>query len=269
MKFGLSSYTYGWAVGVPGHDPAKPMDEHALLKEVCAHGFRLLQIGDNLPLENFDDSRLLALKEAADRNHIELEIGARGLTADRIQLYAGIARKLGAEFIRFVIDDPTSGYRPDIERIIEVLTESLASLRGLWLGLENHDRFAAAQFRHIVDKVAAENVGICLDTANSLGAGEGLETVVAALAPVTFNLHIKDFEAKRLPHMMGFTVTGCPAGTGLVDLPRLLEHLRPFGRCRSAILEQWTVPENDLASTIAKERDWAETSLAYLKPLFT
>ena len=65
MKLGLSSYTYGWAVGVRGHEPSKPMDEHALLDEVRAHGLKLLQIGDNLPLEDFDDSRLAALHHSA------------------------------------------------------------------------------------------------------------------------------------------------------------------------------------------------------------
>ena len=136
------------------------------------------------------------------------------------------------------------------------------------LGIENHDRFKAAELRRIIETVGSENVGICLDTANSLGAGEGLETVVAALAPVTFNLHIKDFQVKRLPHLMGFTVTGCPAGQGLLDVPWLLQRLGEFGKCRTAILEQWTIPEPEIEKTIAKENDWANASLEYLKPLF-
>jgi sugar phosphate isomerase/epimerase len=268
MILGLSSYTFGWAIGVHGHEPAEPADECDLLEEVRAHGLRVLQIGDNLPLETFNADRLAALRERAHAARVELEVGARGLTAERLDVYAGIARKAGAKLIRFVIDDSTWGYHPNIETVISVLRENVATLKGLLLGIENHDRFTAAEFRRLIDSVGAENVGICLDTANSIGAGEGLETVVAALAPVTFNLHIKDFQVKRLPHMMGFTVTGCPAGTGLVNVPRLLEELRAHGRCHSAVLEQWTVPEQTIEQTIATERAWAATSINYLKPFF-
>jgi sugar phosphate isomerase/epimerase len=268
MILGLSSYTYGWAVGVRGHEPARPMDELVLLEQVRAHELKLLQIGDNLPLETFVPDRLKALRESARGTGIELEVGARGLTARRLELYAEIARSLDAKLIRFVIDDTASGYHPDLPGIITTIRDSVSSLDGLFLAIENHDRFSAADFRRIVDRVGQPNVGICLDTANSLGAGEGLETVIAALAPVTFNLHIKDFQVKRLPHMMGFTVTGCPAGAGLIFLPRLLDELRRFSLCRSAVLEQWTVPDKTIDRTIVKERDWAAASLKYLKPFF-
>jgi len=253
---------------VRGHEPAKPANECDLVEEVRSHGLGLLQIGDNLPLETFNADRLNALRERAHAAQVELEIGARGLTPERLDLYAGIARKVGAKLIRFVIDDSTCGYHPNIETILAVVRENLLTLKGLLLGIENHDRFTAAEFRRLIDSVGAENVGICLDTANSLGAGEGLETIVAALAALTFNLHIKDFQVKRLPHMMGFTVTGCPAGAGLVNVPWLLEELRADGRCRSAVLEQWTVPEQTIEQTIAKERAWAATSINYLKPFF-
>jgi hypothetical protein len=268
MILGLSSYTYGWAVGVRGHEPANRFDEHDLLVQVRAHELKLLQIADNLPLETFVPERLRALREHAKAGGVQLEVGAGGLTTQRIELYAQIARSLGAKLIRFVIDDSAGGYHPELPIIITTIRDSLSSLDGLLLAIENHDRFTAADFRRIVDRVGEPNVGICLDTANSLGAGEGLETVVAALAPVTFNLHIKDFQVKRLAHMMGFTVTGCPAGAGMVYLPRLLEELRRFDRCRSAVLEQWTVPEDKLEQTIAKEREWAHSSIKYLKPYF-
>ncbi len=268
MKLGLSSYTYGWAVGVRGHEPAKRADEIDLLDQVHGHELGLLQIGDNLPLEGFSPSRLSALGACAQSHNVELEVGARGLTPERLELYAGIARKLGATLVRFVIDDSTCDYHPKIGAIISIVRENLTTLDGLRLGIENHDRFTAAELCHIIDSIGAPNVGICLDTANSLGAGEGLETVVAALAPLTFNLHIKDFQVKRLPHLMGFTVTGCPAGTGLVNIPHLLERFRTHSRCRSAILEQWTVPEDTIERTIAKEQAWADASINYLKPFF-
>jgi sugar phosphate isomerase/epimerase len=266
MKLGLSSYTYGWVVGVPGHEPKKPLDEHGLIEKVRAHGLKLLQIGDNLPLHTFSKGRLKELGIKAAEQGIDLEVGARRLTVENLETYAEIARTLKAKLIRFVIDD--RDYHPSAEEVIRILRESLSALGDIQLGIENHDRFKASEFREIVYEAGSDRVGICLDTANSLGAGEGLETVVAALGPVTLNLHIKDFQVKRLPHLMGFTVTGCPTGHGLVDVPFLLRRLGEFGKCRTAILEQWTVPENDIERTVCKEDEWAKASLEYLKPMF-
>ena len=96
--------------------------------------------------------------------------------------------------------------------------------------------------------------------ANSLGAGEGIDAVVASLAPFTVNLHIKDFRIERVPSMMGFTVTGRPAGSGFLDVPVLLSKLAPFGRCRTAMLELWTPPESRLEETLAKEAATGEIS---------
>ena len=82
------------------------------------------------------------------------------------------------------------------------------------LALENHDRFPAATLRGIIESAAIPHAGICLDTANSLGAGEGLSAVTETLAPLTVNLHVKDVRISRLPHMMGFVVEGRPLGAG-------------------------------------------------------
>ncbi len=82
------------------------------------------------------------------------------------------------------------------------------------------------------------------------------------------NLHIKDFGIQRLPHLMGFQIDGRPAGQGMLNVPWLLSKITPFGRCQTAILEQWVVPEQSLSDTIRKEATWAVASIGYLKPFF-
>jgi sugar phosphate isomerase/epimerase len=180
--------------------------------------------------------------------------------------YVSIARQVGARLIRFVIDDST--YHPAPDTVTGVLLEISSTLGDLTLGIENHDRFSAATLRDMIEKAGSENIGVCLDTANSLGAGEGIEAVAAVLAPLTINLHIKDFSIERVPHLMGFHVTGRPAGGGMLNLPALLEQLAQFNRCQTAVLELWTPPEPQMEQTIAKEAAWAGQSLQYLKPLF-
>ena len=267
MILGLSSYTFGWAVGVRGHPPAHPLDEHGLLDRCREHGVKLLQIGDNLPLHTFDDARLNRLDERAAREGVQLEVGARRLTFGNVEAYATIARRLGAKLIRFVIDD--ADYHPTPEAVSIVLRQCVPLLAGLELGIENHDRFPAATLREMIESAGSDRIGVCLDTANSLGAGEGLDTVLRELGPLTVNLHIKDFQIARVPHLMGFTMEGRPAGGGMLDVPAMLADLAPFPRCETAVLELWTPPEPDLERTVAKEESWAAQSLEYLKPLFT
>jgi sugar phosphate isomerase/epimerase len=266
LRLGLSSYTFGWAVGVRGHEPTRPLDETGLLDKCRQHGVTLLQIGDNLPLHTFDAKRIESLARRAAEDGVQLEVGARRLTVERVREYASLARRLDAKLIRFVIDD--ADYHPSPDAAIAVLREVAPELNGIILGIENHDRFPAATLRSMVEAAGSDRIGVCLDTANSLGAGEGLETVLGTLGPLAVNLHLKDFAIARVPHLMGFAIEGRPVGQGFLDVPRLLQQLESFPRCQTAVLELWTPPEPRLEDTIAKEAAWARESLEFLKPLF-
>src|SRR5690606_29669957 len=119
------------------------------------------------------------------------------------------------------------------------------------LAIENHDRFKAAEFAEMVYLSDSRHVGICLDSVNSMGAGEGLETVTDKLAPLTVNLHVKEFSVRRIYHQMGFIIEGCPLGQGMLPVRDLVHKVS--SRCHSAILEQWTPPEDSIEKTIVKE----------------
>ena len=119
------------------------------------------------------------------------------------------------------------------------------------------------QFLQIIEKAGSPYVGICLDCANSFGAGEGFKEVVNCLAPHVVNLHLKEISIKRKYHMMGFDIEGRPFGEGLMPLEWILSTLTP--ECRTAVLELWTPPEDTLEETIIKERNWAKQSIDYLR----
>jgi sugar phosphate isomerase/epimerase len=261
MEPGLSSFAFGWAVA---HGA---LDEQALLASARRHGVRVVQLGDNLPVHALTPERRGALRAAAEAAGIRLELGARGLTAALLRAYVELCGELGADFLRFVADQ--GGHEPSLDAMTAILREAAPALAaaGVTLGLENHDRFGARELRGVIEAVASPHVGICLDTANSLGAGEGLAEVAAVLAPLTVNLHVKDVAITRLPHQQGFTVEGRPLGGGRLPLRAALARVRAAGRCRSAIVELWVPPEPDLAATRAKEAAWAEQSLAALRTL--
>jgi 3-oxoisoapionate decarboxylase len=267
MKLGISSYTFGWAVGVKGFARSVSLNERDLLEIAARENVCVLQIGDNLPLHTIHHSTLADFAAAAKARNIQLEVGARRLVPERIAQYAEVARTVGARLIRFVIDD--ADYHPDPKSVTDILKDSTRLLDGLVLGIENHDRFEAKKLRHMIEATGDERIGICLDTANSLGAGEGIDAVAQTLAPLTVNIHIKDFWIERVPYLMGFNVTGRPAGAGMLNIPKLLETVAPHKKCDTAILELWTPPEARIEDTVEKEARWATESLKYLKPFFT
>jgi len=121
----------------------------------------------------------------------------------------------------------------------------------------------------VVGQLGRERVGICLDTVNSFGALEGPEVVVQNLGPLTLCLHVKDFTIRRVSHQMGFVVEGCAAGRGRLNVPWLLEALKPCPHPGNAILETWVTPGDSLDETIRRERAWAEEGVRYLRGLIS
>ena len=265
MKLGISSYTYTWAIGMPGIMPAYSMNYKGLIEKALELEVGLIQVADNLPLDRMNDAQLVDYYRAAMSRGIQLEAGARGMTESGLENYIRIAGLIKSPILRFVIDGPE--FAPDISTILGIIKNALPVLqeKNIILALENYERLKASDFAGIVEKIGSDHVGICLDSVNSLGAGEGLETVVEMLGPMTVNLHIKEFCIKRLDHKMGFLIEGLPAGEGMLNIPWLLEHMGE--RCQSAILEQWTPPEKKLTDTMVKEDEWAKKSIIFLKNL--
>ena len=265
MHLGIGSYTYGWAVGVPGHPPQCPMTAMDLLDRAAEFGLCLVQVADNLPLHALSTGDLDRFADQATRLGIRVEVGTRGIAPDHLRTYLGLAQRLGSPILRAVID--TANHRPPEDEIVGTLRALMPEFKraGVILAIENHDRFTARAFVRILKRIGSDHAGICLDTANSFGALEGPEVAVDMLGPWAVNLHVKDFTIYRASHRMGFTIEGRPAGQGRLDMPWLLERLDGFGRDPNAILEQWTPPEETLAATIAKERAWVAESIAYLR----
>jgi 3-oxoisoapionate decarboxylase len=263
MILGIGSYTFTWAVGVPGHIPAYPLNEQGLILKARELGVGLIQIADNLPLDKMDDKRIEELVAMAAVSGIILEAGSNRMTADRLEQYIGIAERIGSGILRFVIDG--EGYAPHLNEVVAIIKDAEPELkkRNIILALENHDRLLSREFAGIIERAGTNNAGICLDCANSLGAGEGIREVVETLAPYTVNLHLKEIMIQRKFHRMGFDVEGKPFGKGQLPLEWILSKLT--NACRTAIVELWTPPEENIEDTILKERSWAEQSIRYLR----
>jgi len=267
MKLGISTYTFTWAIGVPENMPKKPLTIFGLIDKAVKYKVDCVQIADNIPMHEFNDDYLLDLKRYADEKNIEIEVGTRGFTIENTLNYLRIAKIMGSPFLRMVID--AKDYHPDLE-MVKSLTKDLIPYfekENIILSIENHDRFKAAAFKEMMECVKTDYLAICLDSVNSMGAGEGFREVCDLLLPYTISLHLKDFTIQRVFHNMGIEILGTPAGNGLLDVPELLEKALKFKKCNSAILELWTPLKSTLEETIALEQAWADESIVYLKSI--
>jgi sugar phosphate isomerase/epimerase len=262
LRLSIGSYTYVWAVGVPGYPPPpRPLTADQLLDKAAELGVRVVQIADNLPLDRFTDAELDALRRRADGLGIALEVGTRGIRPDLLRRYLGIAQRLRSPILRTVTD--TADHEPSPDEVVDTLRSVMPDFEraGVCLAVENHDRFRAAVLAEIFERVGSRCVGLCLDTANSIGCVEHVDRLLAVLGRWVVNLHIKDYCVSRPPHHKGFVVEGRPAGRGQLDIPGLLAAVRATGRDPNAIVELWPPPE----VTVAGEDAWARESVSYLR----
>ncbi len=267
MRIGIGSYAYTWSIGVSGQEPAHPMSVHTFLDRAYDLGAECVQLADNFPLEKYSHSTLKKIKEHALRLEMPVEIGMRGVIPEQLGHFLRMAHFFQSPILRVILDAP--GFIPSVEEVCTIIRSHLSALRSLRvkLAIENHDRLTARAFRKIVMQTDPEWVGICLDSVNSFGCGECFAETSEILLPHTINLHVKDFQIRRVSHHMGFEVTGTPAGQGMLPIPSLLERLEKLGRCQSAILELWPAPEEDIAATVQKEDRWVRESMEYLRTL--
>jgi hypothetical protein len=272
MKLGIGSYTYTWACGVPGHLPARVLSPLDLCRRATELGVKVVQLCENVATVEGDHYEAMLY---ANAHGIEIELGVRGMAAETFLDLSPLMAMYDARFFRLVVD--VRGMEPTPEEVIRGLRLWLKHLCGppktygfrhkVSIALENHDRFSALTLVRIIEEVGPDRVGITLDTVNSFGALEGPEHVVKTLAPYVLSLHVKDFTIRRVPSQMGFVIEGCPAGEGRLDIPWLLNTIREAGRDPNAIIELWTPPADTLEKTIAREADWAERSVKYMRTL--
>lgn len=264
MRLGIGSYTYPWAVGVPGSRPDTPMGVLDLLHRAVELGVEVVQICDNLPMSA---AMVEQVANRAGELGLVIELGTRGIDPNHLQQQRAFAQRLGSPFLRVVMD--TSEHHPSPDEVVNTLVPLMPQFHaaGVSLAIENHDRFPARVLRSILDQIGSAHVGICLDTANSLGCLEDINTVLDALADRVLNIHVKDVVARRVESNLGFVIEGKPAGQGQVDIPSLLARFRGRSPTPSITLEQWVPPCDDLNQTIAREAEWARLGVNYLKGL--
>jgi sugar phosphate isomerase/epimerase len=269
LRLGIGSYTFGWASGayatceIEESRTIPILDAEALLDRARSLDVSLVQLCDRPALHELSRGRLDDIRRRARQLELQVEIGTTGMAPAHLKRYIEIAERLQARLLRTLITQPSSGLQMEKAQIEEILP--MLERSGVSLAIENHERYSCLDLARLVESFDARQVGICLDTVNSLGRGEGVQEVVDALMDRALCLQVKDFTAIRGASNMGFLITGAVAGQGRLDIPKQVSAYRSASPSGSVILEQWTPFEDSLERSIAVQEEWALEGLRYLK----
>ena len=270
-KVGISSFAYCFACGTnPVQKPLHYMSPVELIDEAVSIGAEVVQYGDNMPLEQYDDNYLYEIRRHAENAGLELEVGMRTATKERLIMYINIAYKVGAKVLRVVIDG--KDFEPEFEGICEILKSVIPELeeKEIILGIENHDRFSSRKFAEIIEQVGNPQIGLTVDTANSLSIEENIDTVIKYMAPYCVCLHMKDYVIVRNNGGNGLKITGSCLGKGRLDVKKYLEQcIKKSTADFNIIIESWMEPCGSIEDSMTREAEWAKVGVKLLKSLLS
>lgn len=268
FQFGISSWSYPWAVGVAsGPQPKKPLTALGLLVKAKELDVKRVQIADNLPLEKLSDSEIKILNAYSKHEGIQVEVGTKGIEPDHMLHFLDLAVTFNSPVVRTL--PAIFGKRIPIKDVEKQLCQVLDAYEkaGVVIVLENQEAFTSAEYADMMARVNHPNLRICLDLSNALGAMEGPLYAMQLMGPYCGNLHFKDIVIIRSKTLMGFSVEGRPSGQGNLPIHWILNQIQSFNLYPSVIFELWPPLQETLNETIKLENDWVKQSVKFMRTL--
>lgn len=172
-----------------------------------AHGM-YLEASVSLPKDRADVERFAAEIQTAK---------ACGITVVRTAMLSGR---------RYETFDSLDAFRRFAEQSWQSLMLAKAAIEksGLRLAVENHKDWRCTELLDIIKRIDSPQIGVCVDTGNSIALLEDPMEVVTAYAPYAFSTHLKDMAVEE--YADGFLLAEVPLGTGFLDIPKIVATLR-------------------------------------------
>ncbi|HXW80329.1 MAG TPA: sugar phosphate isomerase/epimerase family protein [Acidimicrobiales bacterium] len=262
MAIGLSTYAFFWRWSAAG---AGGLSLDGMLKATSELDVPVFQICDYPPIESMSGAQLQEVGTRAEDLGLSIELGTRGTSRAHLEHYLEIAGVLGASFVRTMVSaiDGERGRDREVELLCSVVPTY--AQHGVTLGLETYEQVSINDLVAVVEGVNSPNLGICLDPGNCVARLEYPAQVIKRSAPYVVNMHIKDFKFVRQAGLVGFSLIGCPLGTGLLDYDFMINLVQPEDKGINQIVEQWVPPARSIEETCNVEDEWAKHSVAFLK----
>jgi sugar phosphate isomerase/epimerase len=215
-------------VATPFADPIRFLDH------CCALGVHSVQVG----LGTRESAYIGELRRRTEAAAIHME-GIVSLPRDqadlaRFESEVRTAQQVGVTILRTVTlsgrryetFDSDSSFRKFADHALHALKLAASVVRRhqVLLAVENHKDWRADELLAFLSKAGADELGVCLDTGNSIALLEDPMEVVEALAPRALTTHFKDMGLEEYPQ--GFLLSEVPLGTGILDLARIVRTLQ-------------------------------------------
>jgi len=214
-----------------------------------------------------DDAYAARLRRQAETHGMFVE-GSAGLPRgpDDVERFAAevrTAQQAGATVIRTVMMpgrryeqfEAADRFRQTADRARQSLelAEPVVRRQGMRLAVENHKDWRVPEMLQIIQRIASQHVGICVDTGNSIALLEDPMEVVRAYAPWAMSVHLKDMAVRE--YEQGFLLSEVPLGEGFLDLLQMVKTLRQSRADIRFALEMIT--RDPLAVPCLTEKYWA------------
>lgn len=233
---GVCKDSYGIAWGAArSNPPGAPFHDAIGFLEYCHRlGAGGIQIG--LGAAGSEDAARLRAKAEAWRMFVEVQVGLPRKPADvpRFEAEVRAARQAGAEVVRGVAPggrryeafDSAEALRRFVAQAREclALAEPVLKKHRVRLALENHKDWRVGELLDVLKRLGSPQVGVCVDTGNSIALMEDPMSVVVAYAPWAVSVHLKDMAVAECE--AGFLLSEVPLGEGFLDLPKMVGALR-------------------------------------------
>ena len=266
MRPGVGSYTFGWATGTYGRNVNRDqplMTANELIEAAASLQVEVAQICVLPDIAAMEGIMVKRLHETAQAKRITVELGTMGTDLGVLRAWLRVARILNASIVRTLIVEPSDNLRLERFALERVLPEFEAD--GVKIAIENHERVSSYALQELIRDISSSSLGICLDSVNSLGRGEGIREVTDLLAPYVFSLHLKDFCSIRGETDMGFRVEGTALGLGALDFHYMLDRVYEWNPGISVILEQWTELGMSVKESTDLQWEWALKGVEVMK----
>ena len=226
---GLGTYAYFWQHS-DRVDRAADADRRAR-GDTRAQDVELFQICDYAPLLTMSAAEIADAAAAARDLGLAIELGTKGIEPGHLETFLRLADAFDARLVRSMLFAPES--RPSLEEAERMLRTALPAYEaaGVTLALETYEQVATDDLVGLVERIGSDQLGICLDPANVVARLETPRGAVERCAPLTKNIHVKDFAFARQDGWVGFTYSGAADGHRTARLPAPARHRAP-GRAR-------------------------------------
>jgi sugar phosphate isomerase/epimerase len=190
---------------------------------------------------NFDDAADAArVCEAFNKAGIAiLSIGVQYLSGDvdKERAYFEILRKAGAHYMSVT-------FPPGIAAAQLRAIEGLAEEYDVQLGIHNHGGYnwlGSSEILRYMFSITSPRIGLTLDTAWAMDAGEDPLKMVKEFGQRLYGLHLKDFVFDRARHPQDVEV-----GDGNLNLPALATALQAVNFTGFTVIEYEVDPQNPI-----------------------